>query len=178
MIHESWFWKQPLLEMAARLRIFKTAAALSEEQFVQIERDIFIGFYSVRKLFDTITKVTDATKLTKISVIWHPNLKPVTWRTNHRIDDLYDLDTFQSETRDVSFVCGRIIHSFIFAPCIGEGGGLAGIMFTSDTDKNSRLYVMSIDEVIAVFERVGNDDPQHIESRRDPNTGNEDTIVE
>jgi hypothetical protein len=47
MVWESWHWKQPLLEMAERLRGLKAAQALSAEQLVQIEKDIFIGFYSV-----------------------------------------------------------------------------------------------------------------------------------
>ena len=91
MIRESCYWKKPLLEMADRLRDCKTAGDLNEEQVSQIERDIFIGFYSVRKLIETITKVSDATKSMQIQVGWYPNQKHVHWRNNHKIDELYDL---------------------------------------------------------------------------------------
>ena len=160
MISESWYWKKPLLGMANRLRKLSSARRLTQRQLVQIERDVFIGFYSVRKLIETRTKLTDATKSLKIRVDWHPNRKPVDWLNSHRIDELYDLDDSQSETRDLMFISGRIIHSFIFAPWIDEHGGLAGLFFTSDTDKDRRLYSMSVDSVIDIFELVGNDDPK------------------
>ncbi|CAM5419703.1 hypothetical protein SAMN04490192_4418 [Pseudomonas lundensis] len=38
MIWESWYWKQPLLEMADRLEHLKTASALSDEELAQVER--------------------------------------------------------------------------------------------------------------------------------------------
>lgn len=177
MIWESSYWKQPLLEMAGRLRALKSATELSEEQLVQIEKDILIGFYSVRKLFETVTKVTDATKQSRIELAWYPNRRSVNWRNNHKIDELYDLGTVSKETRDLWFVSGRIIHSFVFAPLIEEAGGLGGILFTSDTDRNKKLYSMGIDTVIDVFELVGNDDPTTIEWHRDADTGEETTKV-
>jgi hypothetical protein len=106
MIWESWYWKQPLLEMAERLRGLKSAQALSTEQLVQIEKDIFIGFYSVRKLFETATKVTDSTKAKKVQITWYPNKKPVSWRNKDRIDELYAFDQTHGETRDLWFVSG------------------------------------------------------------------------
>jgi hypothetical protein len=176
MIWESWYWKQPLLKMAERLRDLKSPQTLSEEQLVQIEKDLFIGFYSVRKLFETGTKVTDSTKTKKVQITWYPNKKPVNWRNNHCIDELYALDQQHGETRDLWFVSGRIIHSFIFAPVVeDETGGLVGIFFTSDTDKDKKLYFMDIDTVIHVFELVGHDDPTTIEWKRNPETGEETT---
>lgn len=176
MIWESWYWKKPLLEMAGRLREFKFTADLNGEQLAQIERDIFIGFYSVRKLIETITKVTDATKSMQVQVGWHPNQKHVNWRNNHKLDELYDLNTLNKETRDIVFVCGRIIHSFIFTPVMDDSG-LAAILFTSDTDKQKKLYSLEVDNVIQIFERVGNDEPTEIVWQRDPTTGEERIIV-
>jgi hypothetical protein len=61
-------------------------------------------------------------------------------------------------------------------PVIDEGGGLEGILFTSDIDKNEKLYSLDIDEVIALFERVGNDDPTSIRWMKHP-SGLETTEV-
>ena len=176
MIWESWYWKKPLLEMAGRLKEFKATADLNEEQLAQIERDIFIGFYSVRKLIETITKVTDAKKSKQIQVGWHPNQKHVNWRNNHKLDELYDLNTSHKETRDIVFVCGRIIHSFIFTPVMDESG-LASILFTSDTDKQKKLYTLEVDSIIQIFEHVGKDDPTEIVWQKNPATGEEKTVV-
>lgn len=74
MIWESHYWKKPLLEMDDRLERLKASDNLSDEQMVQIERDVFIGFYSARKLFEARTKVTDRTRVHTLS------LSPSAWR--------------------------------------------------------------------------------------------------
>jgi hypothetical protein len=171
MIWESEDWKKPLRQMAKRLRSLKNADDLTEKNLTQIERDLFIGFYSIRKLFDAVVKVTNATRSSHVKVSWYPNLRPVDWRNNHRIESLYDFKRKRQESRDLQFIAGRIIHSFIFAPFVGEQGGLGGIFFTSDVDKDKKLYAMEIDEVITAFERVGTDGVSKIYRDRDPKTG-------
>ena len=179
MIRKSRYWKKQLLEIAERLRSLKTVELEEiiedDDRFAQIERDIFVGFYSVRKLFDAVVVVTDATRFLKLSISWYPNLNQVTWINNDRVDELYDLASQRQETRDVQFIIGRIIHSFVFMSDFGEQG-LAGILFSSDTDKNKKLYAMKIDDVITLFERVGNDNPTHIHWSVTP-TGEELTEV-
>ncbi len=162
--------------MADRLRSLKNVTDLSEGQQVQVERDIFIGFYSVRKLFDAIAKVSDATKAMKAPLEWYPNRSPVTWLNAHRLTEIYDLGNPKADVKDMRFICGRIIHSFIFAPCMDDHG-LAGIFFTSDIDRKSKLYFLRVDEVIKIFEQVGNDYPSSIEWTKDEKTGTETTIV-
>jgi hypothetical protein len=44
-------------------------------------------------------------------------------------------------------------------PDDSEKGRLVGVLFNSDHDKNKKLYSMTIDDVITVFERIGNDYP-------------------
>jgi hypothetical protein len=171
MIWESEDWKKPLLHMAKRLRSLKRATDLTEKNLAQIERDIFVGFYSIRKLFDALIKVTDATRCSQVKVSWYPNLSPVNWRNNHRIETLYDFENERQESRDLQFIAGRIIHSFIFEVSVGEQGGLDGIMFTSDIDKDKKLYTMQIDDVIAAFERVGKDGVTELHWHIDSKTG-------
>ena len=177
MIAESKYWKKPLLRIAKRLRRFKSQHELTNRSFVQIERDVFIGFYSIRKLFDSFGKVTDATRGLQTQLLWYRNIKLVTWRNKDDIEKCYDLAKSHRESRTARFICNKIIHSFVFIPTIGDLGGLAGIFFTSDTDKDNRLYSIEIDAVIEIFERVGNDDPCQIEWRRSSATGEETTTI-
>lgn len=178
MIPDGYYWKKPLLEMARRLKKSNAFAEPSDAQLARIERDVFIGFYSVRKLIESEAKVTDAIKRMKVNVEWYPNRLPVTWRNNHRIDDLYDLSSPGKEIRDIEFVCGRIIHSFVFVPVWDEHGhGLATFMFTSDIDRNKKLYSLSVDEVIQIFESFGSNYPRNIIWRIDPVTGDETTLI-
>jgi hypothetical protein len=61
LILESCYWKDPLLESAIRLCEFSESTTLEESQMVQTEKDIFIGFYAIRKLMDTV-KIKDSTR--------------------------------------------------------------------------------------------------------------------
>ena len=177
MISESWSWKRPLLQAADQFHELKSAVELTDEQLSQLEREIFIGFYSVRKLFDAVAMITDATKAMVINLEWHPNLEAVTWRNSHKISEAYDLSVSNYETRDVRFICGRIIHSFVFAHCVEADGGFAGIFFASDIDKDSKLYFLHTDKIIDIFQRVGNDDPVNIVWSKDQQTGKEKLVV-
>ena len=121
-----------------------------------------------------MTNVTDSIKAKKVQIIRHPNKKSGRWRNNHRIDELYALDQRHGETRDLWFVSGRITHSFIFSPVVEDKpGDLGCVFFTSDTDKDKKLYFMDIDTVIHVFELVGHDNPTTIEWKRNPETSEE-----
>ncbi len=69
MIYESRYWKEPLIESAAVLEDFaQQQIELSEEDATKIEKEIFIGFYAIRKLMDTV-KITDSTKNHKLFLV-------------------------------------------------------------------------------------------------------------
>ena len=176
MIHESYYWKQPLLESSEKFKAFKDLSDIDEETYVKIEKDIFIGFHAIRKLIETETKVTDDLKSEKHNISWFEHVgDEVTWRNNHKIDQLYNLEKSHSEKRDLWFIASRITHSFIFNLCDNETGGFDGILFTSDSDKNKKLYTLSLNEIIILFELVGNNDVTEIKWHRCPETGKEVT---
>lgn len=172
VIHESYYWKQLLLESTEEFRRFKDLPDIDEETHVKIEKAIFIGFYSIRKLLETETKLTDSLKSGLHKVSWFQCVgTEVTWRNNHKLDELYNLNRPHSESRDLWFIASRIIHSFIFNIYVNEGGGFDGAFFTSDSDKNKKLYSLTTDEIIDIFELVGNNNVTELEWYRCPETG-------
>lgn len=178
MIYESYYWKQPLLEMALNFKEYQYLTNIDEETYIKIEKNIFIGFYSIRKLLETETKITDNLKngKHKISCFKHVG-DNVTWRNNHKLEELYCMKKSNSEERDLWFISSRIVHSFIFNLRINENGGFKSILFTSDTDKNKKLYELSVSQIIALFELVGNDNVSELRWKRCSQTGNESMIV-
>jgi hypothetical protein len=176
MIHESSDWKEPLLKSALRFRRNKSQRKLTERTLAQIERDVFIGFYSIRKIFEALGRVTDATKTSVWPCVHYRNIKRVTSRNNHRIDENYDMSKALQETRDLPFFCHRIIHSCVFGVFVRDNGGFDGVYFSSDTDKDKKLYVLTVDQLVEIFERVGNDYPVQVNWKIDPVTAAE--IVE
>ena len=165
MIWESSYWKQPLLKMADRIERYAQKVQLTDMQAAQYERDIFIGYYTVRKLFEAAGKVSDETRNMKLSVDWFPKkpgAPPADWYNRGEFWNLYDLENCHRELRDALFVAHRIIHSFIMVGNSGEEGGPSGDFFTSDRDKDKRLYFIPARETLLLFRKVGRDYPNFV----------------
>ena len=171
MITESYYWKRPLLTGASVIRKNMGAGHMTDAQFAQTEREILIGFYSIRKLLEATGTVSPETRDMKVALRWYAkySAKPVVdWRNRWEFWELYDLDDVKSEPRDLLYVTHRMIHSFILILSSDDGGH--GAFFTSDRDKEARLNFISTDEIARVFEIVGNDYPSSFHSWRDKAT--------
>ena len=175
MIWESSEWKEPLLKSATWLRRIRLSESTKESTYVKIEKELFFGFYSVRKLLDTV-KVSDQTKKAVFPVRWYKNIEPVNSLNWHKIDQLFDLDNSHSEERKIRFICDRFIHSYVFMTCEKEGR-LDGVFVASDKDKQKKLYYVSLDVVLKIFRLVGNDYPSKMSTFIDPETGEETIFV-
>jgi len=53
MIHESYYWKDDLLKLSRKLESRLLQTKWGERNLYTIEKEIFIGFYSVRKLIES-----------------------------------------------------------------------------------------------------------------------------
>lgn len=137
---------------------------------VEIEKDMFISFYSIRKLMDT-TKIRDSTKELKVNLGWSPNLRKVTTLNKHEIDELYDLDSVESETQSLRFLCNQFVHSYIFEIAVEDNVGLCCFYFISDRDRNKKIFFITVRDVISILTLVGNDYPSKMKLTRDSKTG-------
>jgi len=173
MISESQYWKEPLLDLAKQLKSLTAKPEMGDAELAQLERDVFIAFYSVRKLFETPFKTSDKTKKENLNLSWFKNIRTVTWLNNHKLAECYDLCQAHREIRSIPYVCGRIVHSHIFMPAFDDYNRLEGFFFNSDHDKDQRLYKISIHEVIRLFDMVGNDYPTSGSWAIDPESGEE-----
>ena len=172
MITESRYWKEPLLRGADIIEDLMAAEELSEEQFGRVEREFFIGFYSIRKLFEASAKVSRSTRDQKLDIIFFDRSGRngiVDWYNRSEFWEHYDLETLKRERRDVLYIAHRITHSFIFMLADEEFG--SGMYFTSDNDKEKRLNFITTHEVTRIFRIVGNDYPSDLKMWRDEETG-------
>jgi hypothetical protein len=146
MITESSFWKKPLLVGAKVIRKHMDAEDISEAQFARIEREIFIGFYAIRKIFEATGKVSAETRAMKVALKRYEKCAAqptVDWYNRSEFWELYNLDNAVPELRDLLYVAHRIVHSFIFILSGDDNGH--GAFFTSDRDKDTRLNFISTD---------------------------------
>lgn len=172
MITESYYWKKPLLTGAKFIQRYMDAEKISDAQFARIEREIFIGFYSIRKILEATGKVSAQTRDMKVALRWFlkkADQPIVDWYNRNEFWELYDLERPLQEFRDLLYVSHRMVHSFIFSLSGDDEGH--GAFFTSDRDKESRLNFLSTNEIVRIFEVIGNDYPSDFRAWRDPDTG-------
>ena len=169
MIWESKYWKEPLLKSARYLQRLRLDGSTSERTYVRIEKEVFFGFYSIRKLLDTF-KVSDSIKTMRFEVAWHLNRTSVDYMNWRKIEQNYNLSIQKSETRDLRFICNQFIHSYIFIPSEHDNR-LDGFFVVSDRERFAKCYFVKLEQVLRAFRAVGRDYPENLQLRRDPATG-------
>ena len=145
---------------------------ITDAQFARIEREIFIGFYTIRKLLEAIGKISPETRDLQVSLKRYPKRNRqsvVDWYNRDEFWELYDLEDGRPEHRNLLYVAHQMVHSFIFVLCGNDDGH--GAFFTSDRDKKTRISFITTEEIIRIFEIVGYDYPSGFNAWRDPNTG-------
>ncbi|CAC9436401.1 hypothetical protein [uncultured Gammaproteobacteria bacterium] len=135
MIHESHYWKEPLLKSAKWLSRLRLNENTRKNTYVKLEKELMLGFYSVRKLIETI-KISDSTKKIKFKIQWYKNTKKVDWLNHTCIDENYDLTKPNGEEKDIKFICNLFIHSYVFV--VSGDGKLEGVYVSTDRQKKPK----------------------------------------
>jgi hypothetical protein len=167
MITESHFWKVPLLRSASWLERLRVVEATSERSLVRIERELFNGFYGVRKLLETFA-VSSSTKKKEFSLAYFPCVKRVDYFNAHRIEELFDFESKSSETRDIGFLCNQFIHSYVFQVVLREDGAFDGALISSDRLRQEKLFLVESVQILDTFRLVGRDYPAEMHLSRNP----------
>ena len=126
VIWDSAPWKDQLLRSSRCLDRVERQARFTDKAAFLVEREVFIGCYVTRKLFDT-SKVSDSTKAMSHDVTCFPSIKSVTDLNWHRVDELYDLTSARARSISVRQLCNQVIHSFVF---VGPRSKTAPVAFS------------------------------------------------
>jgi hypothetical protein len=177
MISDSIPWKDELLHVAERLRTKKTQRRWSARSAYLLERDVMMAAYAVRKLIES-RRVSD-----ELSHMEWPVARleltgdvPDVWNV-HEPERSFDLAAPQPASLSTLEVCHQIIHSFVFYPewtwtgPPSRAGELKSINVASDRARHKQLYSIDLDVLVALFERVG--DEEIVEIRVEANEAGE-----
>ncbi len=82
------------------------------------------------------------------------------------LDEIYEMDAPRATKKPLEFVCNQIVHSYIFTPGFNEEGSLKVLFFASDHQKDSGMFGINIDEIVSIFEEIGNNDPSYFHISR------------
>jgi hypothetical protein len=138
---------------------------------MRVEREIFVGFYTIRKLISTF-KLSKSTKQISVTLESFPATQGeiVDYYNRHNFDELFELDLGTQEQHDLEFLCNQVIHSYIFIIGLCEDGIIKGFYLTSDRMRHKKLYFVPLAQVVSLFRTVGRDYPKKIHLERDPQT--------
>ncbi len=174
MIWESAYWKVELFRHARRIRRRQSVKKWVERSTAGLEKDLMIGFYSIRKLIEA-HKVSDEIRDRPLHLRGYPwTGSVVTFMNVDKIDKKYDLDHPVHVTKPVSWIADQMIHSFAFLPVFDEDRRLNEVLFNSDQTRRQHLYSFAIDEIIALFEEIGANDPASMQCQFNERTGDYD----
>lgn len=118
-----------------------------------------LGFYATRKLIEA-KKLSDDVANQSLSLVAYPWRDKSVTRIN-RLDyrELYDFDRSRTVSRNLVFLCNQVIHSYLFVHSFDDVDRFNGILVASDRERNQALYFIGSQQIVELFEQVGNDYP-------------------
>jgi hypothetical protein len=162
---DSAHWKTELFPVADRIEELASFERYSERRANLFEREVMLAIFSVRTLIER-HKLSEELLAERMSVSAYPKKtqKPTTWLNNHKIDELFDLDTPRPNALGLGFYCNQIIHSYILV-AVQDGHQFSHILFCSDYERNRSLYFAAVSELVAMIRKVAFDYParMHVE---------------
>ena len=171
MIWDSQPWRDHLLADARGLAARSKTKRITERRSVLIERAVFFGAYSMRKL-DDAKKLSTSWKGRALKCTHYPFMGKVPDLLNwHHIDQYYDLSKPKIGSMGARDFCDLVVHSFIFVECLNEDGTVGGFFITSDKRKAKGLWHFDLNAEIRLMEQTAKDNPSTSCMSRDPDTG-------
>lgn len=169
MIYESYIYKDELKKMVNRMKKRLTQKRWTDHSLFLFEKDIFIAFYIIRKMIEAKTKISTKTTSMKVNLVQYmPTGKSPSVINDSSIDDLYAMNKPHKVTKDLTFLCNQIIHSYIFCPCIDIQPQNLYVLFNSFYERTKGLYHLSVADLILVLQRVSSDNPAFVKMKYNP----------
>jgi hypothetical protein len=174
MIWEFAYWKEAHFRHARAIRQRQALTRWSERSSAGLEKDLIIGFFSIRKLVEP-HKVSDELRDRSLHLQGYPSTgSPVNFMNWDRIDQNYDLNRPVALRKTVIWIANQVIHSFAFMPGFDSDDKLDYIFFNSDRTRRQHHFVMRVDKIIDLFEGIGANDPASMQCKLNETMGDYD----
>ncbi|WP_026460436.1 hypothetical protein [Schaalia suimastitidis] len=170
MIGDSVPWKEELLKVVDNIERRANQQRWTERTGFLVERDVMVGSFAVRKMLDTPGKISDETRQETVSVVSHRLVgQPPDLYNRFEFWTMFNVELGTKEELSLREFCNRIIHSLVFSFSAPENDIplLDGIYVASDRSSRKSLTFISVEELLRVFRKVGDDDVVSVIMRRD-----------
>jgi hypothetical protein len=153
MIEEDLYWRADLTKFSERLKKRYAEPRWSKRSLYEIEKDVFLSAYVIRKLIQS-GKVDRAVSGLNYRIKQYPIKPGAVPSTNPKtFTSTYDIYRGHDQTLSVEKLCDQFVHSYIFSPLIinRSHGVVFGIYFASDRESKRGLYYISLVRVIEII---------------------------
>ena len=151
MIEQHSYWRRSLTKFAAALENRYRQKRWSNLTRYNIEKEIFLSFYIIRKLIEN-NRVKPSVVESRHVVTWYPIIIGATPSTNPRTFAFtYLLYHGCLEQWTPGKISNQFIHSFIFSPFRIPRGEMLGIFFASYRESKIGLYYIKLITVIDII---------------------------
>jgi len=142
MISENDLWKKELLKSADKLLKRMIQSRWSKRSIFTLEKELFLGFYSIRKLMEAKSISKEIVKK-KYELIMFP-----------KNNELNENSPYDPKRTKISFtvrdICNLFIHSYHFT-FFGDKNLLAGFLINSDFTKKDGIYLILIFDIVEIY---------------------------
>jgi len=147
VIIESELWKEDLVKIANKLLKRLVQKKWSKRSWFCLEKEIFIGFFAVRKLIESNSIPRDLTTR-NFKLLMFPRKKIIV----DDFDRLVPYDYVGSEGNNINIrdICTKFIHSYHISPSISNGT-LIGFFINSEYQSKKGIYLITILDIVEIF---------------------------
>jgi hypothetical protein len=143
-----------------------------EEKICILEKDIIIGFMIIRRLMESKTKITRKIYEHKEKIISYPaRMRNTNWVNQIDIEKNYFFDRPKYIKINIKDMCNQLLHPVILFLFCGKNNKITNLFVTSYYHKKKKLYEINVENIINIFDLVGNDEVREINYRFDQDEG-------
>ncbi len=173
---ESCYWKEELYRIAKSLRRVTRPARWSERAHCELERDLMIGFFLLRRLIE-LHIVSRRTRDDTLSVFSYKAVGTnVTRLKGHNIWEFYDMEQEHPEKKKSSYIANQFIHAYTSFVARDRTRNWCDVFVVSDYDRNDCIWRVPVAEIRRIFRVAAEDYPHTV--RMTFNTKNGDYDVD
>jgi uncharacterized membrane protein len=166
VIEQDSYWRQDLLKFAERLEKRYRQKKWSDRTRYNIEKEIFLSFYIIRKLIES-RRIRGSVASSRHTVMWYPIIIGETPSTDPKTFVFtYLLYHGWREEWTRTELYNQFVHSYIFSPFRLCRGDMLGIYFASDCQSKTGLYYITLVKVIEIIISAGRNRPTKLKLGR------------
>jgi hypothetical protein len=160
MIYESHYWKEDLLKLAKKLERRLIQRRWSEKSYFTLEKELFFGFYAIRKLIEA-HKLTTELATRKFSILEIPvKYAPSVFDKEPDLEKI-EIGLGTRVPLTIKDICNQFIHSHHMTPLTYEAQ-LIGIFICSDRKCKTGIYLITIFDIVEIYRLVGGNYPTYV----------------